>query len=945
MSRHPGRISAFRSSPRSGGRTRSASRRPGQPDARQESGARSPGARWRALPRVRSVAGQVFLLQSVIMVLFAAAAGGALVVQARESSTQEARQLSKGVAQSFARAPGTLDAMKSGDPTELLQPRAEDARKNTGVDYVVTFDPQGFRWTHPDPKLIGKHIYAVREGGAADRPFTKTFEGSLGLAVDTTVPVYDTNGITIVGFVSVGVTVASVDDVVMDQLPQLLGFAGGALAVAAGGTALVSWRLRRQTRGLDPSEMTRMYEHHDAVLHAVREGVLIVGSDGRLLLANDEARRLLNLPADAEERRFTDLGLEAGTAELLGAGRPATDVVHLAGDRLLAVNVRPVDPDDHTAGSVATLRDTTELRALAGRAEVARERLGLLYEAGVRIGTTLDVVRTAQELAEVAVPRFADTATVDLLDPILRGAVSAGPGPQMRRVAVHGVDGARSLYPVGELIRFVPSSPAAVGAERGRAVLDVDLTAPGGWMSAQDPERARRVLDLGFHSLITVPLQARGVVLGMASFWRSTGPPFGREDLAFAEELAARAAVAVDNARRFTREHTLAESLQRSLLPGSLPDHAAVEVAHRYLPALEGVGGDWFDVIPLPGARVALVVGDVVGHGLHAAATMGRLRTAVHNFSALDLPPDELLGHLDELVARMDSDENGERDHESVAGATCLYAVYDPASGMCCLSRSGHPEPALVHPDGTVEYLRVPGSPPLGLGGAEPFETAEVSLSEGSRLVFYTDGLVEDRERGIDTGLEALRHALAGARRSPEETCQDVLDALLPARSSDDIALLVARTRLLDPSRVAEWEVPGDPAVVAGIRADVTGRLRVWGLEELAFTTELIVSELVTNAIRYGIGPIRLRVLRDGDSLICEVADGSSTSPHLRRAAITDEGGRGLFLVARFARRWGTRYMARGKVIWTEQSTRSPEAEPEEVSADALLEQWEDAAW
>ncbi|WP_455711783.1 SpoIIE family protein phosphatase [Streptomyces collinus] len=945
MSRHPGRISAFRSSPRSGGRTRSASRRPGQQDARQESGARSPGARWRALPRVRSVAGQVFLLQSVIMVLFAAAAGGALVVQARESSTQEARQLSKGVAQSFARAPGTLDAMKSGDPTELLQPRAEDARKNTGVDYVVTFDPQGFRWTHPDPKLIGKHIYAVREGGAADRPFTKTFEGSLGLAVDTTVPVYDTNGITIVGFVSVGVTVASVDDVVMDQLPQLLGFAGGALAVAAGGTALVSWRLRRQTRGLDPSEMTRMYEHHDAVLHAVREGVLIVGSDGRLLLANDEARRLLNLPADAEERRFTDLGLEAGTAELLGAGRPATDVVHLAGDRLLAVNVRPVDPDDHTAGSVATLRDTTELRALAGRAEVARERLGLLYEAGVRIGTTLDVVRTAQELAEVAVPRFADTATVDLLDPILRGAVSAGPGPQMRRVAVHGVDGARSLYPVGELIRFVPSSPAAVGAERGRAVLDVDLTAPGGWMSAQDPERARRVLDLGFHSLITVPLQARGVVLGMASFWRSTGAPFGREDLAFAEELAARAAVAVDNARRFTREHTLAESLQRSLLPGSLPDHAAVEVAHRYLPALEGVGGDWFDVIPLPGARVALVVGDVVGHGLHAAATMGRLRTAVHNFSALDLPPDELLGHLDELVARMDSDENGERDHESVAGATCLYAVYDPASGMCCLSRSGHPEPALVHPDGTVEYLRVPGSPPLGLGGAEPFETAEVSLSEGSRLVFYTDGLVEDRERGIDTGLEALRHALAGARRSPEETCQDVLDALLPARSSDDIALLVARTRLLDPSRVAEWEVPGDPAVVAGIRADVTRRLRVWGLEELAFTTELIVSELVTNAIRYGIGPIRLRVLRDGDSLICEVADGSSTSPHLRRAAITDEGGRGLFLVARFARRWGTRYMARGKVIWTEQSTRSPEAEFEEVSADALLEQWEDAAW
>jgi serine phosphatase RsbU (regulator of sigma subunit)/PAS domain-containing protein/anti-sigma regulatory factor (Ser/Thr protein kinase) len=896
---------------------------------------------------VRSVAGQVFLLQLVIMVLFAAAAGGALVVQARESSTQEARQLSKGVAQSFARAPGTLDAMKSGRPTALLQPRAEDTRKNTGVDYVVAFDPQGFRWTHPDPRLIGEHIYAKREGAAADRPFTKTFEGSLGLAVDTTVPVYDTNGISIVGFVSVGVTVASVDDVVQDQLPQLLGFAGGALAVAAGGTALVSWRLRRQTRGLDPSEMTRMYEHHDAVLHAVREGVLIIGGDGRLLLANDEARRLLDLPVDAEERRVGDLGLEAGTAALLGSGRPVTDVVHLAGDRLLAVNVRPVDPDDRPAGSVATLRDTTELRALAGRAEVARQRLGLLYEAGVRIGTTLDVVRTAQELAEVAVPRFADAATVDLLDPVLRGAVSAGPGPEMRRVAVHGADGARSLYPVGELIRFVPTSPVAVGAERGRAVLDVDLTASGGWMSAQDPGRARRVLDLGFHSLITVPLQARGVVLGMASFWRSDGVPFGAEDLAFAEELAARAAVAVDNARRYTREHTLAETLQRSLLPSSLPDHAAVEVAHRYLPALEGVGGDWFDVIPLPGARVALVVGDVVGHGLHAAATMGRLRTAVHNFSALDLPPDELLGHLDELVARIDGDGDGntEWDGESVSGATCLYAIYDPASGMCSLARSGHPEPALVHPDGTVEFLRVPGSPPLGLGGGLPFETAALPLPEGSRLVLYTDGLIEDRERGIDSGLDALRDALAHSGRAPEETCRDVLDAMLPARSSDDIALLVARTRLLDPSQVAEWDVPGDPAVVAGIRAEVTGRLRTWGLEEMAFTTELIVSELVTNAIRYGIEPIRLRVLHDGDSLICEVADGSSTSPHLRRAATTDEGGRGLFLVAQFARRWGTRYMARGKVIWTEQSTRSPAGEPEEVSAEALLDQWEDAAW
>jgi anti-sigma regulatory factor (Ser/Thr protein kinase) len=217
-------------------------------------------------------------------------------------------------------------------------------------------------------------------------------------------------------------------------------------------------------------------------------------------------------------------------------------------------------------------------------------------------------------------------------------------------------------------------------------------------------------------------------------------------------------------------------------------------------------------------------------------------------------------------------------------------------------------------------------------------------LPEGSRLVLYTDGLIEDREQGIDIGMEALRDALARPGRTPEETCRDVFDTLLPARPGDDIALLVARTHLLDPSQVAEWNVPGDPAVVAGIRADVSRRLGAWGLDELAFTTELVISELVTNAIRYGTGPIRLRMLHDRDSLICEVADGSSTSPHLRRAATTDEGGRGLFLVAQFSQRWGTRYMARGKVIWTEQSLHGPASDADGATADTLLDQW-DEAW
>ena len=404
----------------------------------------------------------------------------------------------------------------------------------------------------------------------------------------------------------------------------------------------------------------------------------------------------------------------------------------------------------------------------------------------------------------------------------------------------------------------------------------------------------------------------------MVNFWRLQKPePFDEEELALAEELVARAAVSIDNARRYTREHTMAVTLQRSLLPRNLPEQSALDIAYRYLPAQAGVGGDWFDVLPLSGTRVALVVGDVVGHGLHAAATMGRLRTAVHNFSALDLPPDELLGLLDELVGRIDQDEAAEDSSAAITGATCLYAVYDPTSRHCSVARAGHPPPAVVRPDGSVEFPEVPAGPPLGLGGL-PFETAELKLEEGSRLVLYTDGLVEDRERDIDVGLELLRTALAGAGRSPEDTCQSVLDALLPDRPSDDIALIVAGTRALGADRVAEWPVPSDPAAVGEVRATVTRQLAEWGLDDLAFSTELILSELVTNAIRYGSGPIQVRMLRDR-SLICEVFDGSSTSPHLRYAATTDEGGRGLFLVAQLAERWGTRYTPAGKVIWTEQ--------------------------
>ncbi|MCK1819297.1 SpoIIE family protein phosphatase [Streptomyces sp. XM83C] len=905
-------------------RQTSSGRRPGRTGPRaggdaadggesQAAGTRPSGLR--AALSGRSLAGQVFVFQVVIVLLLVLAAVVALVLQSRADTTREARNRSLAVAQTFANSPGIVAALRSPDPTAILQPRAEAAREATDVDFIVVTDTNGIRYTHPKPDRIGKKFVGTIDPALAGGTVVEEVDGTIGRLVQAVVPVKDAHG-QVVGLVSSGITTRHVGGAANRQLPLVLAATGVALALALVGTALVSRRLLRQTHGLGPREMTRMYEHHDAVLHSVREGVIIVGPEGELLLANDEAQRLLRIPADAERRSVRDLGLDPDTAELLASGRVATDEVHLVGDRLLAINQRPTDLASGPSGSVATVRDSTELRALSGRAEEARERLHLLYDAGVAVGTGLDVRRTAQELAELAVPRFADFTTVDLFDAVLAGE-EPEPGGTLRRTALSGIRDDAPLYPLDQQLRFVKSSPQERALRTGQAVAEPRLAEAAGWQ-AQDAERSAQVLDFGIHSLIAVPVRAGALVLGVVTFWRSERPmPFDADEVALAEELVARAAVSIDNARRFTREHGMAVTLQRSLLPRSLPAQDALDIAYRYLPAQAGVGGDWFDVLPLSGARVALVVGDVVGHGLHAAATMGRLRTAVHNFSTLDPAPDELLALLDEMVGRIDQDERADGTAGPVTGATCLYAVYDPVSRRCTVARAGHPPPAVVAPDGTVEFPDVASGPPLGVGGL-PFETAELELAEGSRLVLYTDGLVEDRERDIDAGLELLREALAAAGPSPEETCRAALDALLPPRPGDDIALLVARTRALDADRVVEREVPMDPAAVREVRALVAEQLGRWGLEELAFTTELLLSELVTNAIRYGSAPVRVRLLLDR-TLICEVADGSSTSPHLRYAALSDEGGRGLFLVAQLAERWGTRYTPTGKVIWAEQ--------------------------
>ncbi|MFI9237573.1 SpoIIE family protein phosphatase [Streptomyces sp. NPDC053079] len=591
-----------------------------------------------------------------------------------------------------------------------------------------------------------------------------------------------------------------------------------------------------------------------------------------------------------------------------------------ARERFVSVSAfRMEDSEGQVLGVTQLVEDVTERHR-------ARRRLALLDDAGARIGTTLDVTATARELTEVVVPALADCVSVDLLEPVSRGEEPSqdGLGPVRRTAAKSVVARSEQVqYPVGELIHFAPHTPQGTCLAEVRPVLVSHIEGIDG-LSAVAHERARQAQEIGVHSVMLLPLAARGLVLGLVTLWRARHPePFEDDDLTLAGEFAARAAVCIDNARRYTREHHAALNLQCRLLPAELPDLPAVDVAHQYIPAgaVAGVGGDWFDVIPLSGARVALVVGDVIGHGVDAAATMGRLRTAVHTLADLDMEPEEVLSHLDDLVHRLAAEQEANaRDfpNDQVTGASCLYAVYDPVSRCCSVARAGHPPMAVVTPDGKAGFPDLPAGPPLGLGGL-PFEAMEFDLPEGSLLALFTNGLIQTPCHDVDEALELLTAELSATTRPLAETARNVVDALLPARPTDDVALLIARTRVLASERVATWTLPAEASAASQARALMNDQLSAWQLEEMAFTTELIVSELVTNAYRYAGGPVTLRLIR-GPCLICEVSDSSSTSPHLRRARSTDEGGRGLFLVAQLTERWGTRYGREGKTVWTEQA-------------------------
>lgn len=604
-------------------------------------------------------------------------------------------------------------------------------------------------------------------------------------------------------------------------------------------------------------------------------------------------------------------------------------------------------------GVAGLAMDVTGRQRAEREAAHARRNLALLNEAGARIGTSLDLETTARELLDVAVPHFCDLASVDLYQALLSGAedltgTTDGSG-EVRRVAFASAVSDAPVVMAGDDDVIPADGPVQVGAVHRYRFSSASARA----LRTAQPQvlDGNGGHDLGSNlvqSTLVVPMVARDTVLGLVQFSRAKGSePFVERDRMLAEELAARAAIFIDNARLYRREHERALILQRSLLPPDDPEAAGLDIACRYLPgSMETeVGGDWFDVIELPGHRTALVVGDVMGRGLRAAVAMGELRTAVRTLAMLDLEPAEVLTALDEVVSGLGAPARGRtrraKDHGTadlaeVYLATCIYVVYDAVTRRCTIANAGHLPPVLVEePGDTPLLLELPRGVPLGVGG-EPFEEIEIELSDGALLALYTDGLVESRSHPLDEGLDAFRATLAGPEQPLEDLCDHVLATLDTAHGEDDIALLMARIRGLSADSVGDWTLEPQPTSVARARELARNQLLAWGLDGLVDTTELLVSELVTNALRHGYGDIRLRLLLDR-TLVCEVWDSALMQPRRRRARDTDEGGRGLQLVAMLSQSWGSRRTHRGKTVWFELALRGGEPTTAGPSVDDLL--------
>lgn len=514
-----------------------------------------------------------------------------------------------------------------------------------------------------------------------------------------------------------------------------------------------------------------------------------------------------------------------------------------------------------------------------------RDHLSFLHEATAAIGAGPDLAAICARFAATLVPRLGDAVSVHLLDALV---VDGAPAPAEPGAAA--ASPVRCVAPAGQARLLLPESP------RHEA------------MATRAPVCYPRVEPDG-RPYLAVPLLARGRVLGCVELTREPGrAPFDDVDVLTVAQLAAHTALGVDNARLYRAQSA---ELRSAVLPTTPPTMTGIEVAHRHLPGDPAVeaGGDWFDAIALPGSRIALVIGDVLGHAARSTAVMGHLRAAVQTLAALDLPPDQLLRQLDNLAQRLGDDHL----------ATCLYVVYDPVARVCVFANAGHLPPILVRPDGSAERIDIPTGAPIGVGGIA-FDTAEIPVRDGDTLVCYTDGLVESPGEDIEARIAALSEHLSlseRAARGPEKLCDALLDTVTRDGRGDDVALIAARLSSIPAESIGYWLLMPVPETVARARRLIRQTLEGWGLADLGDMAELLATELITNAIRYASRPIELRLLRTR-TLVCEVRDDDLYLPVLRQADDMDEDGRGLFLVSRLSRRWGVSRTTHGKVVWFE---------------------------
>ncbi|MQY37518.1 hypothetical protein SRB17_55220 [Streptomyces sp. RB17] len=691
------------------------------------------------------------------------------------------------------------------------------------------------------------------------------------------------------------------------------------------GTSVV-WQVRNAADAVaqreDVAVLQALFTRSPVALHVLDDQLRVVRLNSASRgLRDARAGQLLGEPF-AEAYGLEDAEEEAAVGQrVLESGDPEVNRIvrgvqeqGLPKHRIYSVSYfRLEDAHGDALGLVASVVDVTER-------ENAQGRLVLLDTVRTRVGNVLNVLAVCRELVKAVVPAFAGIAVVEVVEDVFRGeeppSLPVDRDVLLRRTAFQGPI---SDHPVGEVQPLPTGTPFShVLADLRPRLISIEENTP--WLDADMP-RAEAIRRSGAHSMIVAPLAWGGQALGVASFYRhQQEDPFDEDDVAVASAVCAHASLCISNARQYMREWIIASTVQRRLLPQRPATQTTVETARIHLPGPEG-GGAWFDAIALPGARTALVVGEVVGRGIAAAITMGQLRTAIHTLTALDLQPDELMARLSDTAARLAAERAALPPEDPLLRepltVNCAIAIYDPVGLTCTIARAGIPEPVVVRPDGDSAGLPVPSGPPLAGADGAPFPAMTVDLPEDSILAMGTAALACE----VLAPSGPLRPLLDNCttRRLPDLS-NDIANALTDGQRTGEKLMLFARTKALPRDRVLTLPLPAGPEAAPIARAAARRRLEVWGVdEETAFTNELIVSELVGNAVRYGAPPLQLRLILDR-RLCCEVSDGAASAPHVKHARTVDETGRGLFIIASLAAQWGARYSEQGKTIWAEQA-------------------------